>query len=72
MIAFGSEKKKREKNLMKKPAMLVLLIMLLSILGGCGDQGNPVVKTITSKNGSSKTDYSIVYDNGKIGNCFTA
>lgn len=52
---------------MKKPAMLVLLIMLLSILGGCGDQGNPVVKTITSKNGSSKTDYSIVYDNGKIG-----
>ncbi len=52
---------------MRKPAKLLLVIMLLSILGGCKDQGNPVVKTITSQNESSKTDYSIVYDNGNVG-----
>ena len=52
---------------MKKLTMLLLLIMLLSVLAGCGDQGNPVVKTITFKNGSSTADYSIVYDNKKVG-----
>ena len=51
---------------MKKLTMLFLLIMLLSVLEGCTDQGNPIIKTITSTKESSKTDYSIIYDSGKI------
>ena len=51
---------------MKKLLMLLLMTIFLSVLGGCGVHGNPVVKTITYKKGSNRADYAVVYDSRKI------
>ena len=52
---------------MKKMRIVLFLAVLTVILGGCGTTtSNPVVRAITSKPGTDKKEYSIVYDNGKI------
>ena len=43
------------------------MAVLTVILGGCGTTtSNPVVRAITSKPGTDKKEYSIVYDNSQI------
>ncbi|MBQ6320491.1 MAG: hypothetical protein IJI23_12005 [Lachnospiraceae bacterium] len=52
---------------MKKMRIVLFLAVLTVILGGCGTTtSNPVVRAITSKPGTDKKEYSIVYDNSQI------
>lgn len=46
-------------------SLLSVLVFLL-VMTGCGkDVGEPVVRTITTKTGSSEKEYTLIYENGK-------
>lgn len=52
---------------MRRSVIITVSLMIMCLLAGCNTADiKPVVKTITSKLGTDKKEYSIVYDNGKI------
>ncbi len=54
-----------EKN-MNKIFILLFILVLPFVMAGCGrNDGKPVVKTITTKAGSSEKEYTLIYENGK-------
>ncbi len=58
---------KIKKTIMNKIRMVLLLTASALLLAGCGRAERPVVKTITVNSSNEEKEYSIIYDNGKIG-----
>lgn len=51
---------------MKRICSLLSVLVFLMFMTGCGkDAGEPVVRTITTKTGSSEKAYTLIYENGK-------